>query len=154
MIFLSYHYGHALRILHWQLDQTVTSALAQMELTAAQGHIIAYLTHRQEPPCSRDIEEVFQLSHPTVSGLLNRLEKKGFIEFRPDLADRRCKRIYILPKGQACHETIHRIIEENEEKVVSGFTPAEQAQFAVLLQRAISNMGLSPCERKSKEETL
>ena len=152
MIFLSNHYGHSLRILHWQLDQTVTNALAQMDLTSAQGHIIGYLTHRPEPPCSRDIEEAFQLSHPTVSGLLSRMEKKGFLELRPDPADRRCKRIYILPKGQACHETIHRIIVENEEKLVAGFSQDEKAQFAALLQRATTNMGPSPC--KSKEETL
>ena len=153
MIFLSCHYGHFLRILHWQFDQALSRALAQMDLTAAQGQIIGFLTHRKEPPCSRDVEEAFHLSHPTVSGLLARLEKKGFIEFRPDPADRRCKRIYILPKGSACHETMHRIIAENEEKVVAGFSEEEKEQFAALLQRAISNMGPGPCERKSKEES-
>lgn len=153
MIFLSCHYGHFLRILHWQFDQALSRALAQMDLTAAQGQIIGFLTHRKEPPCSRDVEEAFHLSHPTVSGLLARLEKKGFIEFRPDPADRRCKRIYILPKGNACHETMHRIIAENEEKMVAGFSEEEKEQFAALLQRAISNMGPGPCERKSKEES-
>ena len=71
---MSRHYGHQLRILHWQFDQTVSGALAQMDLTAAQGQIMGFLSHR-EPPCSRDIEEAFQLTHPTVSGLLSRLEK-------------------------------------------------------------------------------
>lgn len=151
---MSHHYGHQLRILHWQFDQAVSGALAQMDLTAAQGHIMGYLSHRQTPPCSRDIEEAFHLSHPTVSGLLGRLEKKGFIEFRPDPADRRCKRIYMLPKGHACHETMHRIIAENEEKVVRGFSEEEKVQFASLLQHAISNMGLSPCNRNSKEENV
>lgn len=151
MIPLSQHYGHQLRILHWQFDQAVSNALARMELTAAQGQILGFLSHRKEPPCSRDIEEVFHLSHPTVSGLLGRLEKKGFIEFRPDPRDRRCKRIYILPKGLDCHETIHRIIAENEAKVAAGFTEEEKGQFSALLQRAISNMGLSPCN--PKEET-
>ena len=153
MIALSHHYGHYLRILHWQFDQAVTGALAQMDLTAAQGQIMGFLSHRQTPPCSKDIEEAFQLSHPTVSGLLSRLEKKGFIEFRPDPADRRCKRIYMLPKGHACHEAMHRIIQENELKVVSGFSEEEKAQFAALLQRSMSNMGPGPCERKPKEET-
>ena len=148
------HYGHQLRILHWQFDQAVSSALAQMDLTAAQGHIMGFLSHRKEPPCSKDIEEAFQLSHPTVSGLLSRLEKKGFIEFRPDPADRRCKRIYMLPKGHACHETMHRIITENEEKVVAGFSEDEKQQFAALLQRAISNMGINPGHRNSKEENV
>ena len=147
------HYGHMLRVLHWCTDQTMTGALAQMDLTAAQGHIMGYLAHSPNPPCSRDIEEAFQLSHPTVSGLLNRLEKKGFIEFRPDEKDRRCKRIHMLPKGQACIELMHRTIRENEERIVQGFSDAEKAQFASLLERAISNMGGSPCQRKLKEES-
>ena len=147
------HYGHMLRVLHWCTDQTMTGALAQMDLTAAQGHIMGYLAHSPNPPCSRDIEEAFQLSHPTVSGLLNRLEKKGFIEFRPDEKDRRCKRIHMLPKGQACIELMHRTIRENEERIVQGFSDAEKAQFASLLERAISNMGGSPCQRNQKEES-
>lgn len=147
------HYGHMLRVLHWCTDQTMTGALARMDLTAAQGHIMGYLAHSPNPPCSRDIEEAFQLSHPTVSGLLSRLEKKGFIEFRPDEKDRRCKRIHMLPKGQACIELMHRTIRENEERIVQGFSDAEKAQFASLLERAISNMGGSPCQRNQKEES-
>ena len=147
------HYGHMLRVLHWCTDQTMTGALARMDLTAAQGHIMGYLAHSPNPPCSRDIEEAFQLSHPTVSGLLSRLEKKGFIEFRPDEKDRRCKRIHMLPKGQACVELMHRTIQENEERIVQGFSDEEKAQFASLLERAISNMGGSPCQRNQKEES-
>ena len=153
VVTLSQYYGHSLRILHWQFDQAVSVALAQMDLTAAQGRIMGFLSHRQTPPCSRDIEEAFQLSHPTVSGLLARLEKKGFIEFRPDPDDRRCKRIYILPKGHACNETMHRTIKANEEKIVAGFSEEEKEQFSRLLLRAISNVGISPCKRRSKEES-
>ena len=107
-----------MRILHWQFDQAVSNALAQTDLTAAQGHIMAFLIHRKEAPCSRDIEEAFQLSHPTVSGLLSRLEKKGFIEFRPDPSDRRCKRIYLLPKGKSFTESIRRTIEDTEQMLL------------------------------------
>lgn len=152
MIFLKYHYGHLLRILHWCTDQAMTNALETMELTAAQGHIMGYLAHRKEAPCPRDIEAEFQLSHPTVSGLLSRLEQKGFIELRTDPDDRRCKRIYVLSKGIECHELMHQIILENEERIVSGFTPEEQELFGVLLQKAITNMGGNPCHRRHKEE--
>ena len=152
MITLNRHYGHLIRILHWSTDQSMTNALEAMDLTAAQGHIMGYLSHRPDPPCPREIEEAFHLSHPTVSGLLSRLEKKSFIEFRPDPADRRCKRIYILPKGHDCHETMHRIIQENEAKVVAGFSEEEKELFAQLLTRSIANMGPGPCERKPKEE--
>lgn len=123
-----------------------------MDLTAAQGHIMGYLTHCQSPPCPRDVEEVFHLSHPTVSGILSRLEKKGFLELHPDENDRRCKRIYILPKGHQCHETMHQTILNNENRLVQDFTEEEKRIFSDLLTRAIANMGGSPCHPNSKEE--
>lgn len=146
------YYGHLARVLHSCTDQAVTAALAQMDLTAAQSHILGYITHRTDPPCARDIEEAFQLSHPTVSGILSRLEQKDFIELRSDPADRRCKRIYIRPKGLELDEMMHQTIRSIEEQIVQGFTEEEKAQFASLLRRAIDNMGGSPCKRKNKEE--
>ncbi len=148
------HFGHAVRILHWCLDHAMTEDLAQMELTAAQGRIMGYIAHRSYAPCSRDIEEEFHLSHPTVSGLLARLEKKGFIELRPDEKDRRCKRIYMLQKGRECTETMHRAIEENEERLVQGFSDEEKEQFRQFLTRAITNIGVPRCSATHKEEDI
>ena len=145
------HYGHYTRILHWCTDQAITAALAQMDLTASQGHIMGYLAHRDQPPCSRDIEKAFRMSHPTVSGLLSRLEKKGFIEFRPDEADRRIKRIFILPKGRECLELMHDAIARTEAQMVQDFTPEERTQFSDLLTRAIRNMGGASCHRHKEE---
>ncbi len=132
----------------------MTEVLESWDLTAAQGHILGYLAHRPAPPCPRDIEEAFHLSHPTVSGLLSRLEKKGFLEYRPDGQDRRCKRIYLLPKAAEVNEAVHKAIEANEARLVQGFTQQEQEQFRSLLIRAIHNMGGDPEKRKfHKEET-
>ena len=119
-----------------------------MELTAVQGHIMAYLAHAEQPPCPRDLEAEFHLTHPTVSGILSRLEQKGFLELRTDPEDRRCKRIYVLEKGWQCHEVMHRTIQENERRMTEGFTPEEQELFAGLLRRAIRNMGGDPTPRR------
>ena len=86
------------------------------------------------------------------SGLLSRLEKKGFIEFRPDPEDRRCKRICISPRGRECTDTMHSIILDNEARLVQGFTPEEQEQFRGFLERAIRNMGCHSCSTANKEE--
>lgn len=146
------HYGYLLRVLHCCVDQSMTGALEEMDLTAAQGRIMAFLAHQSQAPCPRDVEQKFQLSHPTVSGLLSRLEQKGFIELRTDPEDRRCKRIYILPRGAECHDLMHRIIENNEQRIVQGFSPEEQALFADFLQRAITNMGGGCQPNRHKED--
>jgi DNA-binding MarR family transcriptional regulator len=124
-----------------------------MDLTASQGPILGFIQHSPVAPCSRDIEEEFRLSHPTVSGLLSRLEKKGFVQLRLDEHDRRCKRIRLREKGQQCIEIMHRTIEENEKTLVQGFSEEERELFLTFLNRAIHNMGGNPCCRKSKEDT-
>ena len=149
---MSVHYGHLVRILHWCTDQSMTNALEKMELTAAQGHVMGFLAHSKEPPCPRDVEEKFHLSHPTVSGLLARLEKKEFIQLLPDENDRRCKRIHVLPKGRQCMENMHQVIQSNEKRLVEGFTEEEQRLFADFLSRAIQNMGASPCRKPTNKE--
>ena len=145
------HYGHYLRILHGCTDQFLSAAVTQMDLTPVQSRVVGYLAHRSEPPCAKDVEEEFQLSHPTVSGILSRLEKKAFVEFRPDPADRRCKRIYVLEKGWEHIGQIRRIINENEDRIVDGFTEEEKQQFAAFLERAILNMGVRLCHHKEEK---
>ena len=138
---LSVHYGHLVRILHWCCDQTMTEALNKMDLTASQGRLMAFVAHRgQQPTYARDVEQALRLTHPTVSGLLSRLEQKGFVELITDPNDRRSKRIVISEKGLACHERMHATIMENESRIVQGFTQEEKTLFTQFLQRAIDNV--------------
>ena len=85
--------------------------------------------------------------------MLQRLEAKDFVVLEPDRDDRRCKRIYVLPKGNELNETMGRVILDNEARVVAGFSPEERELFASMLLRAIDNMGASACIRKIKEES-
>lgn len=151
---MNQRFGPKFRVLHSSVDQAMTTALAQMGLTAAQGHIMGYLCRSPQPPCPRDLEQAFRLSHPTVSGLLRRLEKKGFIALRPDPEDKRCKRIHILPRGEACNQHMHETMDAIEKQIVRGFSAEEQQLFSRLLDSAITNMGgcpHRPCHLKKEE---
>ena len=151
-MFAMTHNGHLVKILHCCTEQAITEALEKMELTAAQGRVMGYLARYPDPKCPKDVEEAFHLSHPTVSGLLARLEKKEFLELYPDPDDHRCKRIRILPKGMRSHETMHRTIVDMERRMVSDFTPEEEEAFHALLTRAIANMGGSWERPQHKED--
>ena len=151
-MFAMTHNGHLVKILHCCTEQAITEALEKMELTAAQGRVMGYLARYPDPKCPKDVEEAFHLSHPTVSGLLARLEKKEFLELYPDPDDHRCKRIRILPKGMRSHETMHRTIVDMERRMVSDFTPEEDEAFHALLTRAIANMGGSWERPQHKED--
>lgn len=132
--------GPLIRALHCCHSQTMNNALAAVDLTSSQGHIMGYLATHKVPPCPKDLEEEFHQTHATVSGLLSRLERKEFIELRPDENDRRCKRIYIQPKGWQCNKDMYQIILSSEERMMQGFTEEEKLQFESYLKRAIDNM--------------
>lgn len=149
---MQFSYGCLIRFLYWGTRQRITHALEAMDLTAAQGHVMGFLSHQDQPPCPRDVEEGLHLTHPTVSGILTRLEQKGFVELKPDATDRRCKRIYVCDKGQACHQWMQKNMQQIEAQMVQDFTPQEQEQFAQLLRRAIANMGIAPDPTYPKEE--
>ena len=129
-----------IRRLHWCADQAMSEGLSQMELTASQGVAMGFLNHRSEPPMAKDFEEAHHLSHASAAGILARLEKKGFIEFRPDPKDKRCKRIYTLQKARDCHTHMHGIMDNLEQTITRDFTPEERAQFLEYLDRAIRNL--------------
>ena len=102
--------------------RSLDQALSGMDLTFSQGHIMGYLAHCDTPPCAKDIEDRFHLSHPTVSGLLSRLEKKEFIALREDPDDRRRKLVYISSKGRQCNETMAAVIQNGDKKLLEGCT--------------------------------
>ena len=134
------------------MDQLMNRKLQELELTNAQGHAIGFLRHAKEPPCARDMETAYGLSHATVSGILSRMESKGFIEQRPDPHDRRVKRICLLEKGTACSDSIWRHIQESEGIMAEGFTDEELEQFRGYLRRAISNLEQSLRENHCNRE--
>lgn len=132
--------GYFFKTLVLSLEGRMNRQLQELDLTSAQGHIIGYLAHSERPPCARDLEQFFTLSHPTVSGLLSRMEAKGFVAVTPDPDDRRVKRIRLLEKGMACSRRIEASVKDNEETIVQGFTQEERVLFADFLQRAIRNL--------------
>ena len=152
MIATNEHLGHSFKKLHFLLEQAINQRLVELDLTSAQGHVIFYLTHSPAPPCARDFETAYGLSHATVSGILSRMESKGFIALRPDPADRRIKRIYLLEKGHACSQRIWQHIEESERTLTTGFSEEELEQFRSYLSRAISNLEQSIRENPNNRE--
>ena len=150
MIGTEEYLGHSFKKLHFLMEQAINQRLVELDLTTAQGHAIGYLTHRPEPACARDLETAFGLSHATVSGILSRMEGKGFIEVRPDPDDRRIKRICLLDKGHACSQEIRSHIRDTEQLMAAGFSQEELALFRSFLNRAIRNLSDGP--QSNREE--
>ena len=129
------------RLLDQAGKQRVDQQFQEMELTAMQSYVLRYLHDRAgEVVYPKDIEQRFHLTHPTVSGLLARLEAKGFIICTPDPDDRRCKRVSATEKAEQGHLRIRDTFHALEQETLQNFSPEEVQTLLRLLDRAIENL--------------
>ncbi len=75
------------------LRKPLEAEVAKGELTLPQGAVMREVV-RNRGISLKDLSRAVSLAHSTVSGIVDRLEKRGFIERRPDPADGRVSCIY------------------------------------------------------------
>ena len=89
--------------------QRFNTVLKKYDLTFSQFGVICYLReHKDEKIYIKKLGEVFNLTHPTVVGIINRLEEKGFIETRPDSENKRYRIITLTAKGMEFKDEMGR----------------------------------------------
>lgn len=117
--------------------------LANYSLTAAQSDIIVYLIRNYEGKDEinqLDIQKHLQLSNPTVSGLLNRLEDKGFITRTSSIKDARYN--CVKPTQKALDQTaaMSNHVFSTEESMLAGLSPDERNELVRLLDIVLANV--------------
>ena len=75
----------------------------------------------------KQISEILCLETSTISGVLDRMQKKGLIDRVINRDDRREVRVVPTEKGKALQEPISKIIDEVNEEVLKCFTEEEVA---------------------------
>lgn len=86
------------------------------------------------------LEEMMQLKGPSVTSLLNGLEKNGFIIRYSREDDGRAMNIKITEKGDKVLEALRNVFKSTEQQLHNGMTPEEQEQFLMLLKKAHDNL--------------
>ena len=137
----SQNLGPRLRYLNNRITQYMDQQFLALDLTSTQSFILHHLSlHENEAMYPKDIEKRFHLTHPTVSGVLQRLEAKNFIVIEPDRADRRCKRIRLTDRARRCDEAVRQAFETLERLMCSGMSEEEQQTLLRLLDLASANL--------------
>ena len=86
------------------------------------------------------LAEKTHFSTPTVSILLRKMEKEGYVARVPRDDDRRVMQVSLTEKGIAYdREHVGRIME-NDRRAMEGFTPEEEATLVALLARMYDNL--------------
>ncbi len=113
--------------------------LFALGLGSGQPKLLAYTA--EHPGCRpKELAAYYEIDPAAVSRMLDALEKAGFMERRQDKESRRGARLYLTPAGEAACAGWEKACRETQDRMLRGFSEAEQAQFAALLERAYRNL--------------
>ena len=115
---------------------------AEAGLQPGEFDVLATLRRSGEPYMLSPtrLYEAAMISSGGMTNRLDRLERAGLVERRPDPNDRRGKLIALTTAGKrVIDETIGRHVA-NEERLLSVLTPAEQEKLNTLLRKLIAGL--------------
>ncbi len=95
---------------------------------------------RQDGLTPSELADRLVVEPPTVTNMLSRMEKAGFLERCRDPRDARCTRVYLTEKGRELREPVERRWEAVQESAFAGITAEEEALLRGLLGRIQDNL--------------
>ena len=89
------------------------------------------------PKSAREVAEIILQKQPTVSKLLERMERQGLVRREPDAEDRRRIVVSLSPRGRAVAGPLIEAAREHERAVLEPFGATNAATLVTVLQRLI-----------------
>lgn len=110
-------------------------------LNPTQLHILFYLISNEDQDiCQKQIEEEIHIKKASVTGSLDSLEEKGFIQRIVSDDDKRKKYIKVTQKVKDERKTIETVIHNLEKKLTEGISKKELDQLIKTVNRMKKNL--------------
>lgn len=133
-------YGWLVKRIAHRLEQNMNHFLKPYNITIMQSWILLFLKKTEASYTYKELEKEFEISQPTMAGLLARLNQKNMILISQDEKDKRIKRVRISDDGSALMERLKAYLDDSECEIIGNFSQEEQETFHVLLEKAYYNV--------------
>ena len=108
------------------------------DLEGARGRIIFALWGKDGVPIKTLCEKT-SLDKSTLTGIIDRLERDGYIERKPSETDKRSTLIWLTGKEQEFANHVQKVSDQINEIFYKGFDDEEITQFESMLERILAN---------------
>lgn len=147
--------GRLIHILSNQMKRrNASEAVGDDGLTTMQKHVLKHILletmHREV--YQKDIEEEFRIRKSTATGILQLMEKNGFISRESSKKDARLKRIVPTPKAKSLRPEILEHIRDTEKRLIQGIDQEDVKICRKVLVQMIQNLAENKTENKEEDE--
>ena len=132
--------GPLLKSIHERMKASADADLKAQGLTFAQSQVIVFLRDVGGQALQKQVEEHLDVSHPTVTGIVGRMEKNGFVRTWTDERDHRNKIVKLTDKSEEVGVAMERTMRAREERLLEGLDQRDRSELRRLLRQVYKNL--------------
>ena len=126
--------GFQLRMAQIALFRDFSQGLGAEDVTPGLFGVLVIIEANPDLKQS-ELARATQLDRSTVVTVIDNLERRGLVERRASVHDRRSNAIRLTEAGTLLLRKLKRQVGQHEKRLLRNFTPAEHATFIALLQK-------------------
>jgi DNA-binding MarR family transcriptional regulator len=134
-----YLLGRVGRLQRTQMNE----ALAAIGIYAGQ-EMFLWRLWREDGLTQSQLVERLCVQPPTVSKMLDRMEKTGLVTRRPDPDDSRASRVYLTEQGRKSQQAVSEVWKNIEQRLTEGLSVEERLLLRRLLLQVHENLTHKP----------
>jgi len=125
------------------MKRTLEARLATYGITASQYVLLAILAHR-DGLSQTQLGNRLSFDNPTVTGVIDRMERDGLVERRRTSSDRRVINIFLTQKAREILSDLQEIADEVNDRALEEYSPKERSNLITMLNSIWRNMNGVP----------
>ena len=126
--------GYQLRMAQIALFRDFARGPGELDVTPGLFGVLVIIEANPDLKQS-DLARATHLDRSTVVTVIDNLERRGLVERRAALHDRRSNAIRLTADGTALLRKLKRQVSQHEKRLLQNFSPVEREQFVALLQK-------------------
>lgn len=131
--------GYRLKLLSQILTRQLQDELEPHGLTPFHWLVLNCLWDQDGLPTTVLGDRLRQVGG-TLTGVIDRMEERGLVRRERDLHDRRIWRIWLTEAGRQLENVLPAHAWTLRERLMQGFSDAEQKQFSDMVDRMLANL--------------
>ncbi|MFQ5797434.1 MAG: MarR family winged helix-turn-helix transcriptional regulator [Bacteroidota bacterium] len=116
------------------MKRALDARLLDQNLTATQYIVLARLWEEDGISLS-ELGERLYFDNPTLTGIVDRMERDGLLQRQRDEDDRRVVKVHLTAKGRTLYHDIGYLAEETDAESWEGFTESQKKELLNYLER-------------------
>lgn len=135
-----YDIGRLLKMINDHLRANVDASLKEHHLTFSQLKVLNFVSSQENQTTQKEIEDYLGVAHPTVVGIISRLEKNGFLFCYLDPGNKRTKIVRATKKTILLDNMLSEKMRETDERLIANLSPDEIKELHRMLEIVYTNI--------------